>query len=81
MPIMGKQILIRLDAVDLGQVVDGLQARADSWRATERYFETGSAPGIIEECTDAGEARAIAEHYERIIKSIVSQRSRQTAEV
>ena len=74
MPIMGKEILIRLDDVDLGQVIDGLQARADSWRATERYFHTGKAPGIIEECTDADEARGIAEHYERIIESIVSQR-------
>ncbi len=76
---MGKRIVIRLDDVDLGQVIDGLQVRADSWRATEHYFETGKAPGTIEECTDAYEAHTIAERYERIIKSIVSQQNEQTA--
>jgi hypothetical protein len=75
---MGKQILIRLDEIDVGQVIDGLQARADSWRATERYFKTGEAPSNIEECTDGDEAHAIAECYERIITSITSQRNRQT---
>lgn len=70
--------MICFDEVDLGQVLDGLQVRAESWRATERYFETGNASAVIEECTDSGEARVIAAHYERIISSIVSQRNQQT---
>lgn len=74
---MGKQILIRIDEDDLGQVIDGLQVRADSWRATERYFETGHADSVIEDCNDAGEAQAIAEQYERIIGSMVSQQNDQ----
>ena len=71
---MGKQILICLDEHDLDQLLDGLRVRAESWRATERYFETGEADRVIEECTDAHEARTIAESYERIIVSIVVQR-------
>lgn len=74
---MGKQILIYLDEEDLGQVIDGLRVRAESWRATECYFETGRAHTIIEECNDAAEARAIAEHYERIIESVVTQQAAQ----
>jgi hypothetical protein len=74
---MGKQILIRLGEDDLGQIIDGLRVRAESWRATERYLETGYAQNIIEECNDAAEARSIAEHYERIIESVVKQHAEQ----
>jgi hypothetical protein len=74
---MGKQILIRLSEDDLGQIIDGLRVRAESWRATERYLETGHADSMIEECNDAVEARSIAEHYERIIESIVTQQAEQ----
>lgn len=70
---MGKQILLRLDERDFDQVVDGLRVRAESWRATERYFETGKAEHEIEECTDADEARTIAEGYERIMVSLLTQ--------
>lgn len=76
MPIMGKQYLIRLDEHDLGQLLDGLQVRVESWRNTECYLESGvaSAGGFIcEECNDSYEARRIAEHYERIIENITIQ--------
>jgi len=59
----------------LGQLIDGLEARADAWRLTAVYLETGEAPDgfVIEECSDAEEARQIAEHYQRIIRRVVEQ--------
>lgn len=60
---MGKTYTIQLDEIDLGQILDGLQSRADSWHATADYHETGQPAWndiVIEECSDADEARAIA---------------------
>lgn len=59
----------------LGQLIDGLEARAEAWRLTAVYLETGEAPDgvVIEECSDAEEARRIAEHYQRIIGRVVEQ--------
>lgn len=70
-----KEYVIRLSGLDLGQVIDGLEARATVWRLTATYLETGEAPDgfVIEECDDAEEARRIAEHYERILKAVVEQ--------
>mgnify|MGYP000868697589 FL=1 len=43
------------------------------------YLETGEVPDgfVIEECSDAEEARRIAEHYQRIIGTVVEQREGQ----
>ena len=43
------------------------------------YLETGEAPDgvVIEECSDAQEARRIAEHYQRIIGTVVEQWEKQ----
>ena len=59
----------------LGQLIDGLEARADAWRLTAVYLETGEAPDgfVTEECSDAEEARQIAERYQRIIRTVVEQ--------
>ena len=74
-----KEYVIRLNGLDLGQLIDGLEARADAWRLTAVYLETGESPdGFgMEECSDAEEARRIAEHYKRIIGTVVEQRERQ----
>ena len=74
-----KEYVIRLSGLDLGQLIDGLEARADAWRLTALYLATGEAPDgfVIEECSDAEEARRIAEHYKRIIGTVVEQRERQ----
>lgn len=63
----------------LGQLIDGLEARADAWSLTAVYLETGEAPDgfVIEECNDAEEARRIAEHYQRIIAIIIQQQTEQ----
>jgi hypothetical protein len=70
-----KEYVIRLNGLDLVQLIDGLEARADAWRLTAVYLETGEAPDgvVIEECGDAKEARRIAEHYQRIIGTVVKQ--------
>ena len=75
-----KEYVIRLNAFDLGQLLDGLEARACAWRNTATYMSTGEAPTedfIAEECTDAEEAERLAEHYERIITTVMKQRSEQ----
>jgi hypothetical protein len=70
-----KEFVIRLNGFDLGQLLDGLEVRAAAWRHTAEYMETGEAPEgiVIEECTDAEEARKIAGHYERIIEAVMTQ--------
>ena len=81
MPItMGKKLTIVLDSLDLGQLVEGLQAREEAWRKTAEFMESGYAPDnsfVCEECTDAAEAARIANYYGRIIRSIEKQVSRQ----
>jgi len=74
-----KEYVIRLSGLDLGQVIDGLEARATAWRLTARYHETGDAPEgfVVEECADAEEARRIAEHYQRILANIIQQQAEQ----
>ena len=73
---MGTTYTIRFAANDLGQLLDGLRSRSESWQNTVEYLESGYSPRddfVIEECSDAEEARAIADHYDRIIASIEAQ--------
>ncbi|HEY1170191.1 MAG TPA: hypothetical protein VGH19_02370 [Verrucomicrobiae bacterium] len=77
---MSKSFLIRLDANDLGQVLDGLRCRAEVWRDTAVYLRTGEFEGeffVPEECRDGEEAESIAADYERIIAEMVRQRDEQ----
>ena len=70
---------IELSEHDLGQLIDGLCARADAWEKTARYHRTGEVPDdiLVEECRDAEEAEQIAEHYRSIIETINKQREAQ----
>ncbi|HNR56704.1 MAG TPA: hypothetical protein PKJ19_16170 [Flavobacteriales bacterium] len=74
-----KEYVIRLNGLDLGQLINGLESRADAWRLTATYLETGTAPDrfVIEECHDAEEARRIAEHYQRILNDLIRQQAEQ----
>lgn len=77
---MGKIYLIRLEENDLGQILDGLKAREDSWRKTADYFRSGYNPDVsflIEECNDEHEADRIAQSYSRIIRGVERQRDEQ----
>jgi hypothetical protein len=74
---MARSYYIELDDLDLGQLLDGLEARAESWEKTAAYLQAGEMPDdelfIIEECSDAEEANGIAEHYRSIIGKIRQQ--------
>lgn len=74
-----KEYVIRLSGPDLGQVIDGLEARTAAWRHTASYLETGEAPDgvVIEVCEDAEEARRIAERYELILGKLIQQQREQ----
>lgn len=72
---MSKSYLIRLEENELGQLLDGLECRADAWEKTAHYHRTGESPPdfIIEECSDAEEAGKIAAHYRLILAKIERQ--------
>lgn len=73
---------ISLNALDLGQLLDGIEQRALSYRNTEHYHAFGEtlSDTIVEEVTDADEARSIAEQYERIIATVQAQMAQQDKE-
>ncbi len=73
--IMSKTYLIRLEENDLGQLLDGLEVRAEAWEKTAAYHRSGESPPdfIVEECNDAGEAERISAHYRSIIAKVREQ--------
>ncbi|WAC20400.1 hypothetical protein OVA24_03280 [Luteolibacter sp. SL250] len=78
---MGRTYLIELDHNDLGQLLEGLEMRADSWERTAHYLHCGEFPedGIFlaEECHRPEEATDIASHYREIISKIRDQMDNQ----
>ena len=66
---------ITLNSIDLGQMLDGIEQRALSYRNTEHYHAFGEtlSDDIIEEVSDSNESRQIAEHYERIMAAVQVQ--------
>ena len=74
---MAKIYRIELDDLDLGQLLDGLESRAESWEKTADYLSTEEMSGgelfLIEECSDPEEADGIAEHYRSIIAKMQEQ--------
>jgi hypothetical protein len=77
---MSKIYVLRLDQNDVGQLLDGLEDRADVWTKTADYHRTGESPAnfIVEECNDADEANRIAKHYRSIIAKIRKQQREQS---
>jgi hypothetical protein len=75
-----KKYRIELEANDLGQILDGLEARAEAWEKTAVYHRTSESPPdfIVEECSDEHEADGIARHYRSIIAKIRKQQEEQT---
>jgi hypothetical protein len=74
---MGRKFLIELNHNDLGQLLEGLEMRAESWEQTAHYLLCGELPEdgffLAEECHNPKEATAIADHYRQIISKIRSQ--------
>ena len=77
---MSKIYFLRLDDNDLGQIVEGLQVREESWRRTADYFRSGYNPDasfVIEECNGEYEANQMALFYARILRNLERQRDEQ----
>ena len=73
---MGNDIItIKLSRNDVGQIIDGLLERRDSWRNTQKYLGGKEVDCLIEECSDPEEANWIADYYDKIINSIKEQLS------
>ena len=70
---------LELDENDLGQLMDGLEQRAESWERTAGYLRSGFLDGdeVIEECSDPREADSIAAHYRSILQKLHTQREAQ----
>ncbi len=65
----------------VGQMLDGLRVRAESWENTKNYLSDGVIDPdnpYIEECNDETEARQIETFYKEIIKEIETQFEAQT---
>ncbi len=76
MPVMGRQITLTLDRLDIGQLLEGLEARAQSWGRTAKYLSGENSEDelfLIEECDHAEEAKSIERHYRAIIAKIRQQ--------
>ncbi len=71
--ILLDKISIRLTRNDWGQIIEGLESRRASWEVTARYLEGEPVDEAIEECNDAGEARALVATYDRLIEELRSQ--------
>ncbi len=67
------------EAEPVGQLLEGLRAREESWRRTAEYFRLGCRDDffLIEECNGEYEANEIALIYGRIISNIERQRDEQ----
>jgi hypothetical protein len=73
---------IRLSGLDLGQLLDGLRIREESWRKTAAFLREGYIPDdafICEECKSEYEAENIADHYKRLVADLEKQREEQNS--
>ena len=73
---MGKEFHFKLDSVDLGQVLDGLRCREQSWARSAIYLHDEYFPDdsfVCEECSDANEAQSHPQMYQWIITTIEGQ--------
>ena len=72
-------VTVQLTRLEAGQAVDGLTCRRDTWKRTAEFLESDGAGdaleyGEIEECSDAAEARRIADLYDGIIRKLSAAR-------
>jgi hypothetical protein len=67
---------LKLSAADVFQIIDALNARADSYQQTACYLSDGCEANeniIIEQSNGPFEAQEIAIHFQDIIKTIEKQ--------
>jgi hypothetical protein len=73
---MPKTVTLTLETIDVSQILDALNDRADSWEKTEAVLngEFDSEDVFVpEECHDASEAAEIAQHFRDIAANIQAQ--------
>lgn len=72
---MDHDIILTLQRLDVGQILDALYQRLETWRYTEQYLQTSCIDEryCVEECSNAEEAHRIAQYYNKIISSIEQQ--------
>jgi hypothetical protein len=74
-------VTLKLPKLFVGQMLDGLQIRAESWERTKVYLADGVIDPdepYIEECSDENEAEQIANFYREIITEIETQLEEQS---
>ena len=62
MSVVGKQFKIEVESIDLGQILDGLRSRQESWKNTAIFLRDGFFPDdalVCEECSDPDEAEKL----------------------
>lgn len=71
---MAKHYKIELAENDLGQLLDGLEIRSESWKRPADCLRTGEMlvgdVFLIDDCSDEEEAYGLAVRYQPIIKNI-----------
>jgi len=72
---MDKKVVLSLSRLAVGQILDALRQRLETWEYTEEYLNTGYVhePYCIEECSSPDEARRIADYYHQVIQSVETQ--------
>ena len=76
---MAEFITLSLKALDVGQILDGLEQRRIVWQATAEYLANDSTEVavVVEECSNSYEAQAVADYYQHIIATIKQQWDKQ----
>jgi hypothetical protein len=76
---MTHKVTLTLDDIDVGQMLEGLPERMADWRYTAKCLRGGPVDPDRNflECSDAREAKSIADHYQRIIREVTRQCNRQ----
>lgn len=64
---------VKMDEVDWGQVIDGLECRAWQYELTAHYYETEGGDECLEEVNSGEEARGLAAWYHRLAEQIRDQ--------
>lgn len=62
-----------LEDIDILQILDGLECRAELWERTVQYLRSDYVDGDIAECSDPRDALSTLRHYKKIIRSIRKQ--------
>jgi hypothetical protein len=65
--------IVTLDDNDLGQIIEGLASRAESWEATAAFLspnEIQPESEFVEDCSSENEARQIGEAYRALISKL-----------